>query len=59
MLLSNPANPTGQSLEGDELENYVKIARELGVALLMDEFYSHYYCMCTLMCAICFTAAFI
>lgn len=43
MLLSNPANPTGQSLEGEELENYVKIARELEVALLMDEFYSHYY----------------
>jgi aspartate/methionine/tyrosine aminotransferase len=43
MLLSNPANPTGQSLEGDELERYVTIARELGIALLMDEFYSHYY----------------
>lgn len=43
MLLSNPANPTGQSLEGEELENYVKIARDLGMALLMDEFYSHYY----------------
>jgi len=43
MLLSNPANPTGQSLEGEELENYVKVARELGLALLMDEFYSHYY----------------
>eukprot|EP01083_Nonionella_stella_P108531 315786_1 len=43
VLLSNPANPTGQSLEGEELENYVKIARELGLALLMDEFYSHYY----------------
>lgn len=43
MLLSNPANPTGQSLEGEELENYVKIARELNIALLMDEFYSHYY----------------
>ena len=43
MLLSNPANPTGQSLEGEELKNYVDIARELGIALLMDEFYSHYY----------------
>lgn len=43
MLLSNPANPTGQSLEGEELNNYVTIARELGLALLMDEFYSHYY----------------
>ncbi|EJK61782.1 hypothetical protein THAOC_17672 [Thalassiosira oceanica] len=43
MLLSNPANPTGQSIEGDELESYVEIARDLGLALLMDEFYSHYY----------------
>ncbi|KAL7550146.1 hypothetical protein ACHAWF_013387 [Thalassiosira exigua] len=43
MLLSNPSNPTGQSLEGQELHNYVKIARENGIALLMDEFYSHYY----------------
>ena len=43
VLLSNPANPTGQSLEGEELKNYVMIARELGIALLMDEFYSHYY----------------
>lgn len=43
MLLSNPANPTGQSLEGEELENYVNIAKELNLALLMDEFYSHYY----------------
>lgn len=43
MLLSNPANPTGQSLEGPELEAYVKHARELGLALIMDEFYSHYY----------------
>ena len=30
MLLSNPANPTGQSLEGEELEKYVKIAKDLG-----------------------------
>jgi len=43
MLLSNPANPTGQSLEGPELEAYVKIARELNLALILDEFYSHYY----------------
>jgi len=43
LLLSNPANPTGQSIEGVELENYVKIARDVGLALLADEFYSHYY----------------
>jgi aspartate/methionine/tyrosine aminotransferase len=42
-LLSNPANPTGQSIEGAELENYVKISRDIGMALLADEFYSHYY----------------
>ena len=43
MLLSNPANPTGQSLEGEELKKYVEIARKQSIALLMDEFYSHYY----------------
>lgn len=42
-LLSNPANPTGQSIEGEELENYVKVARDIGMALIADEFYSHYY----------------
>jgi aspartate/methionine/tyrosine aminotransferase len=43
MLWSNPANPTGMSLEGTELDAYVKIARELNLALIADEFYSHYY----------------
>lgn len=43
MLLSNPANPTGQSIEGELLEEYVKIARKLECSIIMDEFYSHYY----------------
>ena len=43
VLLSNPANPTGQSIEGPELKAYVDIARDLNTALVMDEFYSHYY----------------
>eukprot|EP00804_Cyclotella_cryptica_P022017 CCRYP_000936-RA/>CCRYP_000936-RA protein AED:0.04 eAED:0.04 QI:100/1/1/1/0.85/0.75/8/3698/492 len=43
MLWSNPANPTGMSLEGTELDAYVKIARDLNLALIADEFYSHYY----------------
>lgn len=43
MLLSNPANPTGQSIEGDNLKEYVRIARQHDVAIIMDEFYSHYY----------------
>lgn len=43
VLLSNPCNPTGQSIEGDNLKEYVRIARENGTAVIMDEFYSHYY----------------
>lgn len=43
VLWSNPANPTGQSLEGNELEEYVEISRDLNLALIADEFYSHYY----------------
>lgn len=42
-LLSNPCNPTGQSLEGENLKEYVNIARENNTMLIMDEFYSHYY----------------
>jgi aspartate/methionine/tyrosine aminotransferase len=43
ILLSNPANPTGQSIEGENLKEYVRIAREQHTAIIMDEFYSHYY----------------
>jgi len=42
-LLSNPSNPTGQSIEGEDLKEYVRIARENQIAIIMDEFYSHYY----------------
>ena len=41
-LISNPCNPTGQVVHGDELAAYVRIARERGCTLLMDEFYSHF-----------------
>ena len=43
VLLSNPVNPTGQVLEGDELKNYVSVARKHSCCIIMDEFYSHYY----------------
>jgi len=43
VLLSNPANPTGQSIEGEELKEYVDIARSTDTSIIMDEFYSHYY----------------
>jgi aspartate/methionine/tyrosine aminotransferase len=42
LLLSNPCNPTGKHVRGDELGSWVDLARELDCALLFDEFYSHY-----------------
>jgi aspartate/methionine/tyrosine aminotransferase len=41
-LISNPCNPTGQLVQGEELERYVAVSRELDCALLLDEFYSHF-----------------
>jgi N-succinyldiaminopimelate aminotransferase len=42
VLMSNPCNPTGKVVEGDELARWVRVARELDCTLLLDEFYSHY-----------------
>ena len=42
LLLSNPCNPTGKVIQGEELKGWVDVARELGCSLLIDEFYSHY-----------------
>jgi aspartate/methionine/tyrosine aminotransferase len=42
LLMSNPANPTGQLAEGNELKAWVRTARELRCSLILDEFYSHY-----------------
>ncbi len=42
VLLSNPCNPTGKLVEGEELARWVATARELDCTLLLDEFYSHY-----------------
>ena len=42
ILLSNPSNPMGKLVSGDELRDWVGIARQLDSVLLMDEFYSHY-----------------
>jgi aspartate/methionine/tyrosine aminotransferase len=42
LLLSNPCNPTGKVIQGDELQGWVEVARELSCSLLIDEFYSHY-----------------
>ncbi|HEX9102397.1 MAG TPA: pyridoxal phosphate-dependent aminotransferase, partial [Polyangia bacterium] len=42
LLLSNPCNPMGKLVDGDELQRWVATARELDCSLLIDEFYSHY-----------------
>jgi aspartate/methionine/tyrosine aminotransferase len=42
LLLSNPCNPTGKLIEGEEMQEWVDTARELDCTLLLDEFYSHY-----------------
>ena len=42
LLLSNPCNPTGDVVFGDELARWVDAGRETGCALIFDEFYSHY-----------------
>ena len=41
-ILSNPSNPIGKVIKGEELDQWVKISTELESALLIDEFYSHY-----------------
>jgi aspartate/methionine/tyrosine aminotransferase len=42
LLFSNPCNPTGKLVQGEELARWVGVAREQECALLIDEFYSHY-----------------
>lgn len=42
LLISNPCNPTGAVVRGEELRAWAEMSRRRGVALLMDEFYSHY-----------------
>jgi aspartate/methionine/tyrosine aminotransferase len=42
LLVSNPANPTGQLMEGKELSAWCELARECECSMIFDEFYSHY-----------------
>jgi aspartate/methionine/tyrosine aminotransferase len=42
VLLSNPANPTGQVVAGDELAEWIEVARATRCSFVFDEFYSHY-----------------
>jgi len=42
VVLSNPRNPTGQQIEGEELKRLVDTAVEMDVTIVLDEFYSWY-----------------
>ncbi len=42
VLASNPSNPTGKVIAGEELRGWVSTCRELDCALVLDEFYAHY-----------------
>jgi aspartate/methionine/tyrosine aminotransferase len=42
ILASNPSNPTGKVIGGNDLSEWVAVGRELDCALIFDEFYSHY-----------------
>lgn len=41
-VFSNPCNPTGRVIKGDELASYVRATREERVTIVFDEFYSHF-----------------
>lgn len=47
VLLSNPRNPTGQIIEGEELKALVQMAQELDTTTILDEFYSWYVFLTT------------
>ena len=42
LLASNPTNPTGQVIEGNQLAALVGLARDYQCSLILDEFYSHF-----------------
>lgn len=42
LLASNPTNPTGQVIEGNQLSALVGLARDYQCSLILDEFYSHF-----------------
>jgi hypothetical protein len=41
-LCSNPCNPTGGIVRGEDLKEYVRISQRHRLVLLLDEFYSHF-----------------
>ena len=41
-LISNPCNPTGNVIAGDDLKTYINAATKNNCTLIFDEFYSHF-----------------
>jgi len=46
LLMSNPCNPMGRLVCGDDLADWIGVARSSDCSLLLDEFYSHYIWNC-------------
>ncbi|KAI0064720.1 PLP-dependent transferase [Artomyces pyxidatus] len=42
ILASNPRNPTGQVIKGQDLKDLVAVSRDTSTTLILDEFYSWY-----------------
>lgn len=42
ILLSNPRNPTGQVVQGEELKELVETARESSTTMILDEVRAHF-----------------
>lgn len=42
VLFSNPCNPTGKTVGGQDMADWVGMARDVECTLIADEFYSHY-----------------
>ena len=42
LLVSNPCNPTGAVIAGEELKGWVEAGRDLECSIIFDEFYSSY-----------------
>ncbi len=42
LVLSNPCNPTGRVIQGEDLSELVRLGRAHSCTLFLDEFYSHF-----------------
>ncbi|KAI0748514.1 aminotransferase [Daedaleopsis nitida] len=42
VIASNPRNPTGQVIQGQDLKDLVQVSRDASATIILDEFYSWY-----------------